>query len=89
MNLALVASSVWRVIKELKYFLDAVLKSKYFPQTSIWRTNINLSKSAFLSYVLKVLPLMESSIHIQLAKGNSSIWFSPWCPAWKNIMIIF
>jgi hypothetical protein len=85
MNLALIASSVWRVIKEPNSLLAAVLKSKYFTHTSIWRTDTNLPKSAFWSSVLKVLPLMQNSIHLQLAKGNSSIWSSPWCPDWKNI----
>lgn len=85
MHLALVASSIWRVIKEPNSLLAAVLKAKYFPHTSIWRTNNNLPKSSFWSSVLKVLPLMQNSIHLQLAKGNSSIWSSPWCPDWKNI----
>jgi hypothetical protein len=58
MNLALIASSAWRVIKAPNSFLAAVLKSKYFPQTCIWRTNTNLQKSAFWFSVLKVLPLM-------------------------------
>jgi hypothetical protein len=85
MNLALIASSAWRIIKEPNSLLAAVLKAKYFPHTSIWRTNTNLPKSAFWSSVLKVLPLMQSSIYLQIAKGNSSIWSSPWCPDWQNI----
>ena len=80
MNLALVASSTWRLIKEPNSLLAAVLKAKYFPRTSIWRTDNNLPKSAFWSSVLKVLPLMQNSIHLQLANGNSSIWSSLWCP---------
>ena len=28
---------------------------------------------------------MQSSIHLQFARGNSSLWSSPWCPDWINI----
>ena len=28
---------------------------------------------------------MESSCHLQIVAGNSSIWSSPWCQGWKSI----
>ena len=77
--------SVWRILKEPDSLLARVFKSKYFPGTSIWRASPSLQKSGFWSSVLNVLPQMEASCHLQIAKGNSSIWSSPWFEDWREI----
>jgi hypothetical protein len=85
MNKALVSMSVWRLLKEPDSLTAKVFKAKYFPDTSIWRANHAIPKSAFWSSALHVLPLIEKSCHLQIAAGNSSVWSSPWCEDWKQI----
>jgi hypothetical protein len=61
------------------------LRSKYHPETSIWKAKPNKPKSAFWAAILKVQPLLKSASFIQIFDGNSSIWSSPWFTGWENI----
>jgi hypothetical protein len=47
MNQALILMAAWRIANQPNDFLHSVLKSKYFPDSSIWRPNTNVPKSAF------------------------------------------
>jgi hypothetical protein len=47
MNQSLLLMTAWRIADNKDNFLYLVLKSKYFLDSSIWRSNINASKSAF------------------------------------------
>jgi hypothetical protein len=85
MNKALVAMSVWRLLKEPDSLTAKVFKAKYFHDTSIWRANHAIPKSAFWYSALHVLPFIEKSCHLQIVACNSSVWSSPWCEDWKQI----
>jgi hypothetical protein len=85
MNQSLLLMTAWRIADNKDNFLYSVLKSKYFPDSSIWRPNINAPKSAFWSSVLKVLPILKNHSFYQISAGNISIWSSPWCEGWSNV----
>lgn len=44
MNQALILTAAWRIAEKPNNFLHVVLKSKYFPNSSIWRPNPNVPK---------------------------------------------
>jgi hypothetical protein len=46
-NHGLILMAAWRIADQPNDFLHAVLKSKYFLVSSIWRSNTNVPKSAF------------------------------------------
>jgi hypothetical protein len=46
-NLGLILMAAWRIANQPNDFLHAVLKSKYFPDSSIWRPKPNTPNSAF------------------------------------------
>ena len=85
MNKSMVAMMAWRVIKSPNSLVTKVLKAKYFHNSSIWKVNGNVPKSAFWSSILKVLPFISKASHTQIANGNTCIWTSPWCNDWDNI----
>ncbi|XBI00206.1 hypothetical protein VPH35_129330 [Triticum aestivum] len=85
MNRGLVLSAAWRIAENPDCFLSRVLKSKYFPDSSIWRASSKVPKSAFWSSILKIRHLLYSNSFYQLIEGDSSIWSTPWCPVWESI----
>jgi hypothetical protein len=62
-----------------------VIKSKYFPDASIWRPKPNAPKSAFWFSVIRILPILKTHAFYQITQGNISIWSSPWCQGWTHI----
>jgi hypothetical protein len=77
--------TAWRIAEQPNNFLHSILKSKYFPDSSIWRPKPNTPKSAFWTSIIKVLPILKSHSFYQIAKGNVSIWSTPWCTDWDTI----
>ena len=85
MNQALILMAAWRITDQPSNFLHAFLKSKYFPDSSIWRPNSNAPKSAFWASILKILPILKAHSFYQITEGNISIWSTPWFKNWNNI----
>jgi hypothetical protein len=85
MNQALILMAAWRLADHPNDFLHAVLKSKYYPDSSIWRPKPNIPKSALWASILKVLPVLKTHSFYQLTSGQLSIWSTPWCSGWANI----
>jgi hypothetical protein len=77
--------AAWRLAKEPNSHLALILKSKYHPDTSIWRAKPNRPKSAFWAAILKVQPLLKSAAFYQIIDGSASIWSSPWFSGWEEI----
>jgi hypothetical protein len=85
MNQGLILMAAWRIAEQPNNFLHTVLKSKYFPDSSIWRPNPNVPKSAFWASIIKILPILKAHSFYQIAKGEISIWSTPWCNNWASI----
>uniref|UniRef100_A0ACD5Z1H6 Uncharacterized protein n=1 Tax=Avena sativa TaxID=4498 RepID=A0ACD5Z1H6_AVESA len=85
MNQALILMAAWRIADQPKNFLHAVLKSKYFPDSSIWRPNTNTPKSAFWASIIKILPILKAHSFYQITQGRISVWSTPWCKDWAHI----
>jgi hypothetical protein len=83
MNQILMAA--WRIADHPNDFLHAVLKSKYFPDSSIWRPSENVPKSAFWASVVKILPILKAHSFYQISIGHISVWSTPWCDDWAQI----
>jgi hypothetical protein len=84
MNQALILTAAWRIAEQPNSFLHGVLKSKYFPDSSIWRPNPSVPKSAFWSSIIKILPILKVHSFYQITEGNISIWSTPWCQNCAN-----
>jgi hypothetical protein len=85
MNQALIVMAAWRLADQPNNFLHLVLKSKYFPDSSIWRPNLNAPKSAFWASILKILSILKAHSFYQITMGQISIWSTPWCESWAQI----
>jgi hypothetical protein len=59
MNQGILLMTACRIADNKDTFLHSVLKSKYFSDTSIWRPNVNIPKSAFWSSIVKILPILK------------------------------
>jgi hypothetical protein len=46
-NKALLVNAAWRIVVNTEETTSKVLKSKYFPNTSFWRSSVSVPKSAF------------------------------------------
>jgi hypothetical protein len=84
-NQGLIPMAAWRIADRPHDFFHAVLKSKYFPDSSIWRPNANTPKSAFWASILKILPILKAHSFYQLSQGHISVWSTPWCNDWAHI----
>lgn len=84
-NHSLILHAACNIATGKNSFLAAILKSKYFPTTSFWLAGNNSTKSAFWSSIMQVKDILINNCTIQVQKGNSSIWSSPWCSIWKQI----
>jgi hypothetical protein len=85
MNQGLILMAAWRIADQPNNFFHAVLKSKYFPNSSIWRPNPNAPKSAFWASIIKTLPILKAHCFYQITRGHISIWSTPWCQNWTHI----
>jgi hypothetical protein len=72
-NQRLILSAAWRLAKDHTNHLALILRSKYHPDTSIWKAKANKPKSAFSAAILKVQPLLKSAAFYQIIDDNSSI----------------
>jgi hypothetical protein len=58
-NHALILTSIWRIAENSQSQIHLILKSKYFNDIAIWRAKSNLPKSAYWTYVMKTLHLLQ------------------------------
>jgi hypothetical protein len=85
MNQALILMAAWRIADQPNELLHAVLKSKYFLDSSIWHPNSIVPKSAFWASIIKILPIVKANSFYQITQGQISIWSTPWCQDWFHI----
>lgn len=84
-NKSLIIHAAYNIANEKNPFLTAVLKAKYYPNTSFWKSSTSTTKSIFWSFVLQVKGDLQSNVTYQLHAENTSIWAAPWCPIWDSI----
>lgn len=84
-NKSLIINAAFNIATNKNPLLAAVLKSKYYPNSSFWSTNHTVTKSVFWSSILQTKEDLHSNTTIQLQAGNTSIWSAPWCPIWDSI----
>jgi hypothetical protein len=84
-NRSLLLNAAWKIATSKNAFLSEVLKSKYHPDTSFWKAGNNTTKSAFWSSIMNVKDILIKNCTVQIHKGDSSIWSTPWCDIWNDI----
>jgi hypothetical protein len=84
-NKSLILNAAWRIATEKHEYISAILKSKYYPNQSFWTATKNIPKSIFWSSILQVKDILSLNMEVQIHKGNSSIWNTPWCDIWDTI----
>jgi hypothetical protein len=84
-NRSLLLNAAWKIATGKNAFLSEVLKSKYHPDTSFWKAGNNTTKSAFWSSIMNVKDILIKNCTVQIHKGDSSIWSTPWCDIWNDI----
>ena len=84
-NKSLLLNAAWKVATGKNEFLSDILKAKYHPNTSFWKAGNSQCKSVFWSSIMSVKDTLIKNCSIQIHKGNSSIWSSPWCSIWEEI----
>jgi len=85
MNKSLLTQAAWNIATQKNPMLSAVLKAKYYPDSSFWTSTATGTKSIFWSSILQVKKELSNNSALQIHSGNSSIWSAPWCPLWDNI----
>lgn len=84
-NRSLILHAAWNIATNKDPFLIVILKSKYCPNTSFWLSGNSNTKSIFWGSVLQMKHILSNHCTIQIHKGDSSIWSTPWCPVWSTI----
>jgi len=84
-NRSLILHAAWNIATGKNPFLTAILKAKYFPNASFWTARDTQIKSAFWSSIMQVKNILIDNCIVQIHKGDSSIWSTPWCSVWKEI----
>lgn len=78
-NKSLIMHAAWKIATEKDHFLSSILKAKYYPNTSFWLAKQTPTKSPFWSSILQIKECLTQNCTVQIHKGNSSIWSTPWC----------
>lgn len=84
-NRSLILHAAWNIATDKDPFLTAILKSKYFPSTSFWLSTNTNTKFVFWASILQIKQILNNHCTIQIHRGNSSIWSTPWCTLWNSI----
>jgi hypothetical protein len=72
------------------YYMSTILFSKNFIEKitsiiSFWVAGNHPTKSTFWASVTNIKKILVNNCIVQIHKGNSSIWSTPWCDIWKEI----
>lgn len=84
-NKSLILNAAWKVALGKSSYLSAILKSKYYPNTSFWKATSHPVTSAFWSSAMAVKATLIQNFKVQISNGSSCIWSTPWCSDWINI----
>jgi len=84
-NKSLLTQAAWNIATQKNPMLSAVLKAKYYPDSSFWTSTATGTKSIFWSSILQVKKELNNNSALQIHSGNTFIWSAPWCPLWDNI----
>jgi hypothetical protein len=80
-NLAMLAKQSWRLLKFPESLCATVLKSKYFPDSSILEATPKQGMSYTWRSILKGCELMKEGIVWRVGNGTSiAVWKDPWIP---------
>ena len=85
MNRSLILNAAWHIATQKDPYLSAILKAKYYPNTSFWLSKNSSTKSIFWSSILQIKQSLAQNCLFQTHKGDSSIWSFPWFPLWETI----
>ncbi|XP_039780859.1 uncharacterized protein LOC120648186, partial [Panicum virgatum] len=84
-NRSLIINAAWNIATSKDPHLAAIIKAKYYPNTSFWLAKSGPTKSVFWASILQIKSTFQQHCKIQIHRGNSSIWSTPWCPLWRSI----
>jgi len=84
-NKSLLLNAAWKIATGKNQFLSDILKAKYYPNSSFWLAGNHSTKSAFWASITSIKNTLVNNCVIQVHKGNSSIWSTPWCDIWNEI----
>lgn len=73
-NCSLILHAALNIATKKDSFLTAILKSKYYPNTSFWFSSNSNTKSIFWGSILQMKQVLVNQCTIQIHKGDSSIW---------------
>lgn len=80
-NLALLAKLIWRIITKPNHLMSQVLKSKYFPNSSIFNAQIGANSSWLWKSLTSALPVIDKGSRTNVGDGKSiDIWSDHWLP---------
>jgi hypothetical protein len=88
-NKSLLIQSTWNVSTNKDPLLTATLKAKYFPHNIFWTAPSTGFRSVFWSSLLQVKHHLHTNTTLQIHKGNSFIWSSPWTAIGTLFMITY
>jgi hypothetical protein len=83
-NRSLIIHTTYDIANNKNPLLSAILKAKYFHNSSFWTTNTSGPRSIFWSSIMQVKKELCNTIIFQIHAGNS-IWSTPWCLIWEFI----
>jgi hypothetical protein len=84
-NKSLPIHYAWNIATNKNPLLTSIMKSKYFPDSSFLTARSNMPRSVFWSSVLQVKHYLHENTAMQINRGNSSIWSTPWMDQWSTI----
>ncbi|XP_059310845.1 uncharacterized protein LOC132062256 [Lycium ferocissimum] len=80
-NMALLAKTAWRVLKNPDSLMAKVLKSKYFPNSSFMNAEVKGSSSWIWRSLMWGRDLLRKGVRWNLTDGAYfNVWFEPWLP---------
>ncbi|XP_074378191.1 uncharacterized protein LOC141719717 [Apium graveolens] len=80
-NLSMLAKQGWRLLKESSHLISAVMKAKYYPNTSFLDTKVGSNLSYTWRSIMAAIDVIKAGTRKKIGNGrNTNVWGVPWLP---------
>ena len=84
-NLSMMAKQGWRLLKESNPLVSAVMKARYYPNSSFLDAEVGSNPSYFWRSILASMDVIKAGARRRIRNGRDTcVWGEPWLPEVNN-----
>lgn len=84
-NLAMLAKQCWRLLNQSNGLATAIIKARYYPNTSILNAQLGHNPSFIWRSLMESLEVVKAGVRRKIGTGEATrVWQVPWLPDKEN-----